>query len=184
MSHNFALIGAAGFVAPRHLKAIRDTGNRLVAATDPHDSVGVLDQYFLEARFFPERALNRTATPKMRRGPDVGSRVDHLRLAPYLHDAHCRLALRLGAAALCEKPLVISPWNLDQLAEMEEEHGGRIYNVLQLRLHDNVRRLKAQLDAEKNRSKVDIELTYVTRGAGPGTTRAGRATPTAPARWR
>ena len=160
----FAMLGAAGFVAPRHMKAIHETGNVLVAACDPYDGVGVIDRYFPECRFFTEvERFDRHLEKLRRRSPDEAIEFVSVCTPNYLHDAHCRLALRLGADAICEKPLVISPWNLDQLAEIEAESGRRIYNVLQLRLHDNVRRLKQQLDAETHRSKVDIELTYVTR---------------------
>lgn len=160
----FAMLGAAGFIAPRHMKAIHETGNVLVAACDPYDGVGILDRYFPECRFFTEvERFDRHLEKLRRRSPDEAVELVSICTPNYLHDAHCRLALRVGASALCEKPLVISPWNLTQLLEMEEEHKGRIYTVLQLRLHENVRRLKAQLDAQQNRDKVDITLTYVTR---------------------
>ena len=121
---NFAAIGVGGFVAPRHLRAIRDTGNRLVAAVDVHESVGVLDQYSYDVRFFTEIERFDRHLEKLRRGPE-DERVDYLSvLSPnYLHDAHCRLGLRVGADVICEKPLVINPWNLDALAEMEAETG-------------------------------------------------------------
>ena len=120
---NFAIIGVGGYVAPRHLRAIRDTGNRLVAAVDPRDSVGVLDQYSFDVRFFTEIERFDRHLEKLRRGPPA-DRVQYVTiLSPnYLHDAHCRLALRVGADAICEKPLVINPWNLDQLAAIEEEN--------------------------------------------------------------
>jgi UDP-N-acetyl-2-amino-2-deoxyglucuronate dehydrogenase len=160
----FAMLGAAGFVAPRHMKAIHETGNVLVAACDPYDGVGVMDRYFPECRFFTEvERFDRHLEKLRRRSPEEAVEYVSVCTPNYLHDAHCRLALRLGADAICEKPLVISPWNLEQLAEIEAESGRRIYNVLQLRLHDNVRRLKQQLEAETHRSKIDIELTYVTR---------------------
>ena len=132
---NFALIGAAGYVAPRHLKAIRETGGQLLAATDPHDSVGVLDRWFPRARYFPEIERFDRHLEKLRRGPE-DQRVHWVSICSpnFLHDAHVRLALRVGANALCEKPLVISPWNLDQLAAVEQETGRRICTVLQLRL--------------------------------------------------
>jgi UDP-N-acetyl-2-amino-2-deoxyglucuronate dehydrogenase len=144
---NFALIGAAGFVAPRHLQAIRDTGGRLVAAADPHDSVGVLDRFFPEVRYFPEFERLDRHLEKLRRGPE-SARVHWVSICSpnYLHDAHVRLALRIGADAICEKPLVISPWNLDQLAALEAESGRRVYTVLQLRLHPAVEALRAKLD--------------------------------------
>lgn len=165
---NFALIGAAGYIAPRHLKAIHDTGNRLVAATDPHDSVGVLDQYSHEVRFFPEIERFDRQLEKLRRGPEAG-RVDWVSVCSpnYLHDAHIRLALRVGANALCEKPLVINPWNLDALEELEQEYERSINTVLQLRVHPALVELRQRLIADgPPASKHDVVLTYVaTRGA-------------------
>jgi UDP-N-acetyl-2-amino-2-deoxyglucuronate dehydrogenase len=160
---NFGLVGAAGFVAPRHLKAIKDTGNRLIAAVDPHDSVGVLDRFFPEARFFSEIERFDRHLEKLRRKAD-GERLDYLSVCSpnYLHDAHVRLALRLGAHAICEKPLVINPWNLDQLAELEAESPGRVYTTLQLRHHEGLKALKAKLDAAPPAQKVDVVLTYTT----------------------
>ena len=136
MTRNFALTGAAGFVAPRHLKAIKDTGNRLVAAVDPHDAVGVLDRFFFDVRFFTEFERFDRHLEKLRRGPEA-ERVQYVSICSpnYLHDAHIRLALRVGADAICEKPLVINPWNLDALQELEHETGRRVNTVLQLRLH-------------------------------------------------
>ncbi len=159
---SFAMLGAAGFVAPRHMKAVHDTGNVLVAACDPYDGVGVLDRYFPECRFFTEVERFDRHLEKVRRR---GEGVDFISICSpnYLHDAHCRLALRVGAHALCEKPLVISPWNLEQLGQIESETGRRIYTVLQLRLHEEARRLKAALEADPNRGRIAVELTYVTR---------------------
>ncbi|MBU0554156.1 Gfo/Idh/MocA family oxidoreductase [Myxococcota bacterium] len=159
---NFAMLGAAGFVAPRHMRAIKDTGNALVAACDPYDGVGILDSHFPDCRFFTEVERFDRHLEKLRRR---GEGADYVSICSpnYLHDAHCRLALRIGAHAICEKPLVISPWNLDPLAQIEAETGKKIYTVLQLRLHDEVRRLKATLEAQQPRQPVDIELTYVTR---------------------
>src|SRR5512137_2925158 len=135
MTYNFALIGAAGFVAPRHMKAIHDTGNRLVAATDPHDAVGVLDRHFLDVKYFPEIERFDRLLEKLRRGPEE-QRVHFVSICSpnYLHDAHVRLALRVGANAICEKPLVINPWNLDALQELEAETKRRINTILQLRV--------------------------------------------------
>src|ERR1051326_5973639 len=134
MSKNFAITGVAGYVASRHVKAIRDTGNQLVAAVDPHDSVGFLDQFAFDVRFFTEFERFDRHLEKLRRGPDT-NRVHYVSVCSpnYLHDAHCRLALRIGADAICEKPLVINPWNLDALQELEKESGSRVYNILQLR---------------------------------------------------
>lgn len=160
---NFALIGAAGFVAPRHLKAIAETGNRLVAATDPHDSVGVLDRHFRDVRFFPEIERFDRHLEKLRRGP-AGDQVQFISICSpnYLHDAHVRLALRLNAHAICEKPLVIKPWNLDYLESLEEESDGRVNTILQLRVHPDLIALKTQLDEEQRDKKHEIVLTYVT----------------------
>lgn len=164
MSKNFALIGAAGYIAPRHLRAIQDTGNTLVAATDPHDSVGILDGYFPDARFFTEiERFDRFLEKLRRRGEE--QRVHYVTICSpnYLHDAHTRLALRTRAHAICEKPLVISPWNIDQLAEIEEETGCRVYNVLQLRLHEAVIKLRERVAAQPAGQRDDIVLTYITR---------------------
>jgi UDP-N-acetyl-2-amino-2-deoxyglucuronate dehydrogenase len=164
---NFALIGSAGYIAPRHLKAIHDTGNRLLAATDPHDSVGVLDRHFLDVKYFPEIERFDRFMEKGRRGPDEG-RVHYVSICSpnYLHDAHIRLALRVGAHAICEKPLVINPWNLDPLARLEEEHGCRISTILQLRVHPGLAEVKRRLADEGGARRHDVLLTYVT-GRGP-----------------
>jgi UDP-N-acetyl-2-amino-2-deoxyglucuronate dehydrogenase len=170
---NFALIGVAGYVAPRHLRAIQDVGGRLVAATDPHDAVGRLDSLGFDIRYFPEIERFDRFLYKQHRGAG-GTPVDYVSICTpnYLHDAHMRLALRNGADAICEKPLVINPWNLDQLEELEGETGHRVYTVLQLRLHPSLRALKARLDAELAAAPADrppryqVDLSYVTsRGA-------------------
>ena len=140
---NYAITGVAGFVAPRHLKAINTVGGRLVAATDPHDAVGVLDQYSFDTRFFTEIERFDRHLEKLRRGPE-DQRIHYVSICSpnYLHDAHIRLALRVRAHAICEKPLVINPWNLVPLRDLEEETGCRVYPVLQLRLHPAVGALK------------------------------------------
>ncbi len=160
---NFALTGAAGYIAPRHLRAIKDTGNRLVAAVDPHDSVGILDSYFPDCSFFTEFERFDRHIEKLRRGPEEG-RVQYLSICTpnYLHDAHIRFALRVGAHAICEKPLVIKPWNLDALQELQEEYGGKISTVLQLRLHPAFSALKRELAETRSEKKRDICLSYVT----------------------
>ena len=160
---NFAVVGVAGFVAPRHLRAINDTGNRLVAATDPNDSVGILDQYSFDVRYFREIERFDRHLDKLRRGPESG-RVHWVSVCSpnYLHDAHVRLALRNGADVICEKPLVINPWNLDALEEVEAETGRRIATVLQLRVHPALVALKAKLDAEPGGHRREVVLTYVT----------------------
>jgi UDP-N-acetyl-2-amino-2-deoxyglucuronate dehydrogenase len=171
VSTNFALVGAAAYIAPRHLKAIRDTGSRLCAAADPHDSVGILDQFSLDVRFFPEIERFDRHLEKLRRGPEE-KRVHWVSICSpnYLHDAHIRLALRVGANALCEKPLVINPWNLDALEQLQEETGREICTVLQLRTHPALLALKARLDAETADDAAaelgarmhDVTLTYIT----------------------
>jgi len=160
---NFAITGVAGFVAPRHLQAIQATGNRLVAAMDPHDAVGILDKYSFDVRFFTEFERFDRHLEKLRRGADE-ARVDYVSICSpnYLHDAHIRQALRVGADAICEKPLVINPWNLDALQELEAETGRRVNTVLQLRLHPDLIALKARLDAEGGSTRHTVCLTYVT----------------------
>ena len=162
MTKRFALIGAGGYIAPKHLKAIKDTNNELVVAVDRHDSVGVIDSYFPEASFFTEfERFDRFM--EMKRHANEG--VDYVSVCSpnYLHDAHCRLALRVGADAICEKPLVINPWNIDQLSELEQIHGKKVNAVLQLRLHEAVLDLKQKADASNQGSKPEILLTYITR---------------------
>ena len=159
---SFALIGAAGYIAPRHMRAIKDTGNNLVAAVDRSDSVGVIDSYFPEADFFTEFERFDRHIEKLRREKD--HQVDYVSICSpnYLHDAHVRFALRVGADAICEKPLVLKPWNLDSLALIEKETGKRVYNVLQLRLHPTLVELKRKIDEEKKAEKHNVDLTYIT----------------------
>ncbi len=161
MSVNFAVIGAGGYIAPRHLRAIRDTGNRLVAAVDPKDSVGVLDQYSYEVKFFTEIERFDRHLEKLRRGPREGQ-VHYVSICSpnYLHDAHCRLGLRVGADIICEKPLVINPWNLEALEELEGETGQSVFTILQLRVHPELKKLKEQL--AHSTTKHEVELTYIT----------------------
>src|SRR5829696_464775 len=138
---DFALIGAAGFVAPRHLKAIKETGNNLVAALDKFDSVGVMDSYFPKASFFTEFERFDRHLEKASRS---GKPIDYLSICSpnYLHDSHIRFGLRHGATVICEKPLVLNPWNIDALAELEKETGKKIFNILQLRFHPHLIALK------------------------------------------
>ncbi len=166
MSHipkNFALIGAAGYIAPRHLQAIKDTNNVLVAALDRSDSVGILDRYYPDTAFFTEFERFDRHVEKLRR-QEAAKHVHYVTIASpnYLHDAHIRFALRVGADAICEKPLVLNPWNADALQELEQETGKRVYNVLQLRLHPSIVALKEKIANEKSVKKHDIELTYIT----------------------
>jgi len=162
MTKNFALIGAAGYIAPRHMQAIRETGNDLIAAVDPHDSVGQIDQYFPHARFFTEIERFDRYLEKCRRGPE-SKHVDYVSICSpnYLHDAHVRLALRVRAHAICEKPMVLTPWNLDALEELEAEYGRKVHAVLQLRNVPAVRALRKKV--ADIREKADICLTYITR---------------------
>lgn len=158
----FALIGAAGYVAPRHMRAIRDTGNLLVAVLDPYDGIGVMDEFFPEADFFTEPERFDRHLDKLRRIP--GQRIDYVSICSpnYLHDAHIRMALRNEADAICEKPLVLNPWNVDALEHLETETGRKINVILQLRLHPSVRSLKEKVEAEGPERWHEVELTYVT----------------------
>lgn len=161
---NFALIGAAGYIAPRHMKAIKETGNNLVAAVDKNDSVGVIDSYFPDADFFVEfERFDRHIDLLKRKG--VG--VDYVSIASpnYLHDSHIRFALKTGANAICEKPLVLNPHNIDGLKFVEEETGKKVFNILQLRLHPSIIALKKKIEVEvqANPNKVyEVDLTYLT----------------------
>lgn len=158
---NFAITGVAGYIAPRHLQAIKDTGNRLVAAVDTHDSVGILDRFFPEASFFTEIERFDRHLEKLRKHyPE--DKIDYLSICSpnHLHDAHIRLALRLRADAICEKPLVVKPWNLDALEELEEETGRKVYNILQLRVHPALISIKKKF--AKTDKKHDVILTYIT----------------------
>lgn len=164
---NFAITGVGGYIAPRHLAAIKDTGNQLLAACDPNQSVGVLDRYFFDARYFPEFERFDRHVEKLRRRSEP-ERVHYVSICSpnYLHDAHVRFALRVGAHAICEKPLVINPWNLDALTELEAESKHRIYTVLQLRVHPALVALRERLVAARANGtapkKHDVVLSYVT----------------------
>jgi len=156
----FALIGGAGYVAPKHMKAIKETGNDLVAVLDPHDSVGILDSYFPDAEFFTEFERFDRYIDKIRR---EGNKVDYISICSpnYLHDAHCRFVLRSDADAICEKPLSMSPWNVDGLEYMEKETGKTVFNILQLRLHPSIIKLKEQINAN-GKYVNEVDLTYIT----------------------
>lgn len=157
----FALIGASGYVAPRHMKAIQDTGHDLIAALDPHDAVGVLDNYFLNTNFFTEIERFDRHLEKLKR---KGTGIDYLSVCSpnYLHDAHIRFGLKLGADVICEKPLVLNPWNLDALLEIEKETGKKIYTILQLRLHPEVIKLKQKINDGPKDKIYEISLEYLT----------------------
>jgi len=158
---NFALIGAAGYIAPRHLKAIKDTGNNLIAAFDPFDSVGILDSYFPHADFFVEFERFDRHIEKLKR---QGTKIDYVAICSpnYLHDAHIRFGLRHNADVICEKPIVLNPWNIDALGEIENETGRKVFTILQLRLHPSVIALKKIVDESDKDKKFDIDLKYIT----------------------
>lgn len=163
MAKNFALIGAGGYIAPRHMKAICDTGNHLVAALDPSDSVGVLDSFSHDVAFFTEFERFDRHAEKLKRQGDA-NRLHYVSICSpnYLHDAHIRFALRIGADAICEKPLVLNPWNVDALDEIEKESGKKIYNILQLRVHPAIRALKEKIANSAPQKKYQIDLSYIT----------------------
>jgi len=160
---NFALIGAAGYIAPRHMKAIRDTGNNLVAAMDTNDSVGVIDSYFPETNFFTEFERFDRHVDKIRRAK-TGNQIDYMAICSpnYLHDSHMRYALRSGSDAICEKPLVLNPWNIDGLLEIEKDTGHKVNTILQLRLHPAIIALKEKVAASDKSKKYEVDLTYIT----------------------
>jgi UDP-N-acetyl-2-amino-2-deoxyglucuronate dehydrogenase len=162
-SRNFALIGAGGYIAPRHMKAIKETGNKLIAALDPNDSVGVIDSYFPEANFFTEFERFDRHIDKLRRS-NHGVSVDYISIASpnYLHDSHMRFALRSGADAICEKPLVLNPWNIDSLVDIERDTGRKVNTILQLRLHPSIIKLRDKVASAKSSDKFDVDLTYIT----------------------
>jgi UDP-N-acetyl-2-amino-2-deoxyglucuronate dehydrogenase len=157
----FSLIGAAGYIAPRHMGAIRDTGNALVAAIDPNDSVGIIDSFFPDADFFTEFERFDRHIDKLRR---QGEGVDYVSICSpnYLHDSHMRFALRSGADAICEKPLVLNPWNIDGLQEIEADTGRRVNTILQLRVHPAIIALRDKVAAEARDGKHEVDLTYIT----------------------
>jgi UDP-N-acetyl-2-amino-2-deoxyglucuronate dehydrogenase len=158
---NFAIIGVGGYIAVRHLKAIKDTHNDLLASLDRSDSVGIIDSYFPNSHFFVEYERFDRHIDKLRR---AGTQIDYVSICSpnYLHDSHIRFALRSGANAICEKPLVLNPWNIDALREIENESGKKIYNILQLRLHPVLIDLKNQIDQSPPGKRYDIDLTYIT----------------------
>jgi UDP-N-acetyl-2-amino-2-deoxyglucuronate dehydrogenase len=159
----FALMGAAGYIAPRHMAAVRDTGHHIAAALDPNDSVGIIDSFFPEAHFFTEFERFDRHVDKLRRARDQ-NRIDYFSICSpnYLHDSHMRFALRSGGDAICEKPLVLNPWNLDGLAEVERDTGQRIHTILQLRLHPAIIALRERIAAGPDDRKYEVDLTYVT----------------------
>jgi UDP-N-acetyl-2-amino-2-deoxyglucuronate dehydrogenase len=158
---NFVLIGVGGYIAPRHMKAIKDTGNNLLAALDKHDSVGIMDSYFPDAEFFTEFERFDRHVEKLKR---QGTKIDYVSVCSpnYLHDSHIRFGLRIGADVICEKPIVLNPWNIDSLLDIEKETGKNVYSILQLRIHPAIIALKAKIDAAPVDKKFDIDLKYFT----------------------
>jgi len=159
---NFGLIGAAGYIAPRHMKAIRDTGNNLLVATDPFDSVGILDRYFYNVAYFKEFERFDRHIEKLRRRGEK-DKIDYISICSpnYLHDAHIRFALRVDAVPICEKPIVLNPWNLNALENLEKEYNKKINTILQVRHHPSIRKLKDDIDQDSDTIH-DIDLTYIT----------------------
>ena len=158
---NFAIIGAGGYIAPRHMKAIKDTGNNLIAALDKHDSVGIMDSYFPDADFFTEFERFDRHLEKLKR---LGNKTDFVSVCSpnYLHDAHIRFGLRIGASVICEKPVVLNPWNIEALMEIEKETGGEVFTILQLRLHPAIIALKEKIAAAPADKKYTVNLQYIT----------------------
>ena len=158
---NFILIGAAGYIAPRHMKAIKESGNNLIAAYDPYDGVGIMDSYFPKAHFFTEFERFDRYVEKLKR---AGTKIDYVSICSpnYLHDAHIRYGLRIGADVICEKPLVLNPWNVDALIELEKEYYNKVYTILQLRHHEAILALKEKVDLSPENQIFHINLTYIT----------------------
>lgn len=157
----FALIGAAGFIAPRHMKAIKETGNIISCAVDKFDSVGILDSYFPNTEFFIEFERFDRHIEKMRMNKQA---IDYVSVCSpnYLHDAHIRFGLRNGADVICEKPIVLNPWNIDSLIDIEKQSGKRVYNILQLRLHPAIIALKEKVENDQSGRVYDVDLSYIT----------------------
>jgi len=158
---NFLLIGAAGYIAPRHMKSIKETGNNLIAAYDPYDGVGVIDSHFPQAHFFTEFERFDRHIEKIKR---AGTKIDYVSICSpnYLHDSHIRYGLRIGADVICEKPLVLNPWNVDALIELEEEYNNKVHTILQLRHHEAILELKNKITNGPSDKVYDIDLTYIT----------------------
>ncbi len=158
---NFVLIGAAGYIAPRHMKAIKETGNNLLAAYDPYDGIGIIDSFFPQSSFFTEFERFDRHLEKLKRG---GTKIDYVSICSpnYLHDSHVRYGLRIGADVICEKPLVLNPWNIDALIELEEGYPNKVNTILQLRHHEAILALKDKIDSGSKEKVYDIELKYIT----------------------
>ena len=159
----FGLVGVGGFVASRHMEAIKLTGNKMIASLDPNDSVGIIDSYFPESRFFTEFERFDRYLDKIKRD-NSNNKVDYISICSpnYLHDSHIRFSLRSDANVICEKPLVLNPWNIDALKSIEKDTGKKINTILQLRLHKNIIKLKKEVKKNNKKSKFDVDLTYIT----------------------
>ncbi len=158
---NFVLIGAAGYIAPRHMKAIKDTGNNLIAAYDPYDGIGIIDSFFPQASFFTEFERFDRHLEKLKR---AGTKIQYVSVCSpnYLHDSHIRYGLRIGADVICEKPLVLNPWNIDALKELEEDYPNKVNSILQLRHHESIIDIKKKIDKGPKDKIYDIDLKYIT----------------------
>ena len=158
---NFVLIGAAGYITPRHMKAIKETGNNLIAAYDPYDGVGIMDSHFPQAHFFTEFERFDRHIEKTKR---AGTKIDYVSICSpnYLHDSHIRYGLRIGADVICEKPLVLNTWNVDALIELEQEYKNKVHTILQLRHHEAILELKEKIEKDSKDKIYDIDLTYIT----------------------
>lgn len=158
---NFGIIGVGGYIAPRHLKAIKETGNNLIVALDKNDSVGIMDSYFPQCSFYTEYERFDRFVEKIKHTED---KLDFVTVCTpnYLHDSHIRFGLRAGADVICEKPLVLNPWNIDALQKMEEQTGRKVYNILQLRLHPAIIEWKNMVDNGPKDKVYDVDLTYIT----------------------
>ena len=158
---NFALIGAAGYIAPRHMKAIKDTGNNLLAAYDPYDGVGIMDSHFPDADYFTEFERFDRHIDRLKRN---NSKIDYVSICSpnYLHDSHIRFGLRSNADVICEKPIVLNPWNIDALEEAEKLSTQKIFTILQLRHHEAIKVLKKKVEEGPADKIYDIDLTYLT----------------------
>lgn len=158
---NFGLIGVAGYIAPRHLKAIKDTQNNLIVALDKSETVGIIDSYFPDCSFYTEYERFDRYVEKIKH---TNKKLDFVSVCTpnYLHDSHIRFGLRAGADVICEKPLVLNPWNVDALEQMEKETGKKVYTILQLRLHQSIIVWKKQIDEGPKDKVYDIDLTYIT----------------------
>jgi UDP-N-acetyl-2-amino-2-deoxyglucuronate dehydrogenase len=160
---NFALIGASGYIAPRHMRAVKETNNNLVCSLDPFDSVGIIDSYFPNCDFFTEFERFDRHIDMLRR-ENSSKAIDYVSICSpnYLHDSHIRFALRSGANAICEKPIVLNEWNIEGLMDFEKNHGKNVYTILQLRLHKTIQDLKKKILIEKSKNKYDVDLSYIT----------------------